>query len=173
MRSERTRTSLLVALFTALFVTVCTGCVHVGQPQRADRSAEGEEVTIGYGTQQKDNVTGSVVTVDAEDATKKRHVATVADLLKGRVAGVIVREAPGGGLLIRIRGRGSIRGSGEPLYVIDGMPIHAEPGGALRGINPYDIKSITVLKDAAAAAIYGSRGAHGVVLITTKIGTSD
>ena len=79
-------------------------------------------------------------------------------------------QAPGGGIAVRIRGASSFNGSNEPLYVLDGFPMTPGPGGALTGINPYDIASIDVLKDAASTAIYGSRGANGVILIETKRG---
>ncbi len=88
-------------------------------------------------------------------------------ILEGRVPGVEVRQTRDG-LVIRIRGETSLRGEGEPLYVIDGIPIQPGPGGALVGISPYDIESITVLKDVADLAMYGVRGANGVIVIKTK-----
>lgn len=88
--------------------------------------------------------------------------------LAGRVAGVIVTRTPDGGIAVRIRGGTSVYGSNEPLYVVDGMPIEPGPNGALTGINPNDIESIKVLKDPAETAMYGSRGANGVIVIRTK-----
>lgn len=85
-----------------------------------------------------------------------------------RFPGVVVTRAPDGGLSVRIRGTTSIHGSNEPLYVIDGMAIRPGPGGSLEGINPYDIESIEVLKDAASTTMYGMRGANGVIVIKTK-----
>ena len=85
-----------------------------------------------------------------------------------RFPGVVVTRTPDGGLAVRIRGTTSIHGSNEPLYVIDGVPIRPGPGGALAGINPYDIESIEVLKDPASTTMYGVRGANGVIVITTK-----
>ena len=91
----------------------------------------------------------------------------IEEILHGRIAGVEVFRVPGG-ISVRIRGRTSLRGSNEPLYVIDGVPIQPGPGGALMGINPYDIESIEVLKDAVSTTMYGVRGANGVVVIKTK-----
>ena len=88
--------------------------------------------------------------------------------LASRVSGVLVTRTPDGGIAIRIRGATSIMGSNEPLYVIDGLPIQAGPGGALTGINPHDIATIQVLKDVASTAFYGVRGANGVIVIKTK-----
>jgi TonB-dependent SusC/RagA subfamily outer membrane receptor len=92
---------------------------------------------------------------------------SIEEILKGRVAGVTVTESEGG-IAVRIRGSTSIYGSNEPLYVLDGIPITPGPGGALTGISPYDIESIKVLKDPAETALYGMRGANGVIVIKTK-----
>jgi TonB-dependent SusC/RagA subfamily outer membrane receptor len=89
-------------------------------------------------------------------------------VLAGRVAGVTVTRASDGGIAVRIRGASSIYGNSEPLYVLDGTPIQPGPNGSLTGINPYDIESITVLKDPADTALYGIRGANGVIVIKTK-----
>jgi TonB-linked SusC/RagA family outer membrane protein len=148
-----------------------------------------EIVVVGYGTQRREAITGSVATVNAEQA--KVGVQTNAnELLTARVAGVNVTAnngEPGGGAQIRVRGGTSISASNDPLYVIDGVPLQNESsvasgiaiGGSaalnrspLNSINPNDIASITVLKDASATAIYGSRGANGVVLIETKRGAA-
>jgi TonB-dependent SusC/RagA subfamily outer membrane receptor len=92
---------------------------------------------------------------------------SIEEILKGRVAGVTVTETDGG-ITVRVRGATSIYGSNEPLYVLDGIPITPGPGGALTGISPYDIESIKVLKDPAETALYGMRGANGVIVIKTK-----
>jgi TonB-dependent SusC/RagA subfamily outer membrane receptor len=89
-------------------------------------------------------------------------------VLQGRIAGVTVSRAADGGIAVRIRGAASIYGNSEPLYVLDGMPIQPGPNGSLTGINPSDIESIKVLKDAADTAMYGVRGANGVIVIKTK-----
>jgi len=86
----------------------------------------------------------------------------------GRFPGVDVRRTADGGIAVRIRGATSIRGSNEPLYVVDGIPIQPGPNGSLTGINPHDIATIQVLKDPAETAMYGMRGANGVIVITTK-----
>jgi TonB-dependent SusC/RagA subfamily outer membrane receptor len=94
--------------------------------------------------------------------------ARIEELLRGRFAGVEVIPLPGGGMSVRIRGASSA--SSEPLYVLDGTPVQPEPGGALRWLSPNDVAKIEVLKDIGATAFYGSRGANGVILITTKGG---
>ncbi len=149
-----------------------------------------EIVVTGYGSQRRVEITGSVASVNADEANV--GVVTNADqLIQGRVAGVNITQnngEPGGGVQIRIRGGTSISASNEPLYVVDGVALSGQAteasgegiGGEaslarnpLNLINPSDIESITVLKDAAAAAIYGARGANGVVLIETKQGQRD
>ncbi|GAA4300112.1 TonB-dependent receptor [Compostibacter hankyongensis] len=130
-------------------------------------SALDQLVVVGYGTQERKDLTGSVSSIGEKDFVK--GVATDAlQLISGKAAGVDVSQAnaePGGNLNVRIRGVGSINSSNGVLFVIDGLP-----GGSTANINPSDIKSIEVLKDASAAAIYGTRAANGVVLITTKKG---
>ena len=104
--------------------------------------------------------------VTAEDIERSPG-QSIEDILKDRVAGVTVTQGQGG-LVVRIRGVSSFYGNNEPLYVLDDVPITPGPGGVLRGINPYDIESINVLKDPADTALYGVRGANGVILIKTK-----
>ena len=126
-----------------------------------------ETVVVGYGTVKKANVVGSIAKV-SEDVFKDRPVARIEQALQGQMAGVSVRNStgePGGDITINVRGAASINGASTPLYVVDGVPIDN-----LSGINPGDIASIEVLKDAASASIYGSRGSNGVVLVTTKKG---
>lgn len=107
---------------------------------------------------------GTRVTAEDIERTPGRPIEEV---LTRRFAGVVVTRTPGG-IAVRIRGTTSIHGSTAPLYVIDGVPIQPGPGGALAGINPYDIDSIEVLKDAASTTMYGMRGANGVIVIKTK-----
>jgi TonB-linked SusC/RagA family outer membrane protein len=132
----------------------------------------GEEiVVIGYGTQQKKNVSGSISSVSSDDL-EEAPVSRVDDALQGRVSGVRVTSssgAPGASASVRIRGTTSINNS-QPLYIVDGVPVD---NGGIGYLNPSDIKSIEVLKDAASAAIYGTRAASGVVLVTTKDGGRD
>jgi TonB-linked SusC/RagA family outer membrane protein len=135
-------------------------------------------VSVGYGTQRRQDVTGSVASVRVEDVPVA-VTANVGQMLEGRVAGAQVTQnngAPGGGLSIRIRGTNSITANSEPLYVIDGVPAivgtqSSDPyQNPLASLNPADIENIEILKDASSTAIYGARGAAGVVLITTKRG---
>lgn len=127
-----------------------------------------EMVVVGYGSVKKRNVLGAVSKVNNDDLARL-PVASVAQALQGRAAGVQVTQntgAPGEGVSVRIRGAGSINSGNDPLYIVDGIPTN----DALKLLSPGDIENITVLKDASAAAIYGSRANNGVVLITTKKG---
>ena len=132
-----------------------------------------EVVLVGYGAVKKKDATGSVTQVTTKDFNKGANV-TAESLLNGRVAGVTINQsgAPGSGSEIRIRGGSSLLASNDPLIVIDGLPVSNSTGeGAtsiLSSINPNDIESFTVLKDASATAIYGSRASNGVIIITTK-----
>lgn len=132
-------------------------------------------VQVGYGTVKKKDATGSVTTIGAKDFNKGSNV-TAENLLNGRVAGLTINTsgAPGSGSQIRIRGGSSLFASNDPLIVIDGLPIdNTTNTGAtsiLSSLNPNDIESFTVLKDASATAIYGSRASNGVIIITTKKG---
>ncbi|MCF0052396.1 TonB-dependent receptor [Dyadobacter sp. LJ53] len=145
-----------------------------------------EVVVIGYGEQKRKDITGSIASVPLE--IKSQPVASVERLLQGSVAGAVVTQTsgqPGGGVSVQIRGNNSITAGSDPLYVIDGFPINNDYSLADAGvtdgskINPLsslstaDVESIDVLKDASATAIYGSRGANGVVIITTKSGSKD
>lgn len=132
-------------------------------------------VVIGYGTVKKEDVTGALLSVNSKDFNKGA-IASPQQLLAGKVAGVAITNSgdPGGGSTIRIRGESSLKGSNDPLIVIDGVPLDNEQISGERNnlnvINPNDIESMTVLKDASATAIYGNRASAGVILITTKKG---
>ena len=144
-----------------------------------------EVVVVGYGTMKKRDLTGAVSSVKGTDLAVA-GVASAAHMLAGKAAGLYVRQnsaQPGGGLDILIRGAGSVNASNEPLYIVDGFPIakldqqkgengRMDPGtqGVLNFLNPNDVESIEVLKDASATAIYGARAANGVVIVTTKRG---
>lgn len=152
-------------------------------------SGLGEVVVIGYGTVKKSDVTGSVVSLKAKDLTPGANV-NVEQTLLGRASGVQVYQKsgePGSAMSVKIRGASSITAGNDPLYVIDGMPVNnlspvsgsgagfvavPNPRNPLNSLNPSDIESIEILKDASATAIYGSRGSNGVVMITTKKGSS-
>jgi TonB-linked SusC/RagA family outer membrane protein len=136
-----------------------------------DNKALAEVVVVGYGTQKKSDVTGSIASIN-DKALKEVPTSNMVSALQGRVAGLEIQRTgstPGSGNQIRIRGERSINGSNDPLVVLDGIPFE---GGNLNDINPNDIASVDVLKDASATAIYGSRGANGVILVTTKRGKS-
>ena len=156
-----------------------------------DIAALGEVVVVGYGTQEQTEITGSVGSVSAADIANL-SVSSFQEALQGQLAGIEIRQtsgAPGSSPQVRVRGTNSITAGTGPLYVIDGLPISSDPniqGGISRrrasfqppsqnplaALNPRDIESIDVLKDASASAIYGSRGSNGVVIVTTKKGTS-
>ncbi|MBT9395254.1 SusC/RagA family TonB-linked outer membrane protein [Hymenobacter sp. NST-14] len=155
-----------------------------------DAQALNEVVVVGYGTAKKSDVTGAVTTLTPKEFNKGTFTSPD-QLIQGRVSGVQVSSnsgQPGGPATIRIRGNSAVTGSGQPLYVVDGVPLDgrtARPGLVAAGdfgagadsnplnfLNPDDVESVTVLKDASATAIYGSRAAYGVVLITTKKGLS-
>ncbi len=128
-------------------------------------------VVVAYGTAKKESVTGAVATVKAE-AIEQRPISSVTNVLEGTVTGVMVNSTygePGSDATIRIRGVGSVNGDNSPLYIIDGVPF----GGNVSDLNPQDIESLTVLKDATSAALYGNRASNGVIMITTKKGKSD
>ncbi|RDV15643.1 TonB-dependent receptor [Pontibacter diazotrophicus] len=149
----------------------------------SSRSIE-EVVVVGYGTQTREELTGSIASVTAE-ALEDIPVVSVDQALQGRAAGVQVTQnsgTPGSGIAVRVRGAASIGAGNEPLYVVDGVPINTgnysaigtggQQTNALADLNPNDIASMEILKDAASAAIYGSRASNGVVLITTKRGAN-
>ena len=169
--------------------------IAVGTRTRIDIELESDEaqieevVVVGYGTLRKSDVTGAVTSVKI-DKNEAAQVASFDKLLQGHAAGVQVttgNAAPGGAVSVKIRGTSSFNGTGEPLYVVDGIILNPssqdvknplgstgqEAQNALASISPQDIASMEILKDASATAIYGSMGANGVVLITTKQGTSD
>ncbi len=143
-----------------------------------DATVLNDVVVIGYGTVKKSDLTGSVVSVEADQLTKGLATSP-ADLLQGKTPGVVITNkggAPGAGSTIRVRGGSSLSASNDPLIVIDGLPISSTgisgQSDVLSTINPNDIESFSILKDASATAIYGSRASNGVIVITTKKGTS-
>ncbi|MFD1872621.1 SusC/RagA family TonB-linked outer membrane protein [Hymenobacter bucti] len=184
-----TATSLTVSFvgYARQTVTI-TGKNAVTITMKDDAQALGDVVVVGYGTARKQDVTGAVAVLGEKEFN--RGTFTSPDqLIQGRTSGVQVTNSsgqPGGAATIKIRGNSAVTGSGQPLYVVDGVPLDgrsARPGlvastdvgtGAdsnpLNFLNPDDVESVTVLKDASATAIYGSRAAYGVVLITTKKG---
>ena len=160
--------------FTTLEVTVGTNTtINVALDQ--DTETLDEIVLIGYGTTTIKDATGAVAAITEKDFNQG-NIVSAANLITGRVAGVsIVSDgSPGGGAAIRIRGGSSLGASNDPLIVIDGMPISNSGAGGSRGIlasiNPNDIESFSILKDASSTAIYGSRASNGVIIISTKKG---
>lgn len=161
-----------------------------------DSKALDEVVVVGYGTVKKSDLTGAVSSLKADQLNPGVN-ASIDQMMQGRASGVQITQSssePGGGMSIRIRGSSSINASNEPLYVVDGFPIDNSPNlsagdattfsqvntgtnnspkNPLNSINPADIQSIEILKDASATAIYGSRGANGVILVTTKKGSGE
>ncbi len=138
---------------------------------QVDASLLDEVVVVGYGTQKKGEVTGAIETVTAEQLSIVQVASTI-DAIKGQIAGVDVQSTggrPGQTPTVRIRGRRSISASNDPLYVVDGIPL-IDGANSMADINPDDIASMQVLKDAAATAVYGSRGANGVILVSTNRG---
>ncbi|HSC37171.1 MAG TPA: SusC/RagA family TonB-linked outer membrane protein, partial [Chitinophagaceae bacterium] len=138
-----------------------------------------EVIVIGYGTQRKKDLTGSVATVSAKDF-QLGSITSPEQMIAGKVPGVSIISnsgQPGSGSTIRIRGGSSLSASNDPLIVIDGVPLDYDPiagaGSALSFVNPNDVETFTVLKDASAAAIYGTRASNGVIIITTKKGRTD
>jgi len=148
-----------------------TGLTTVNVLMATDVEFLDEVVVVGYGTQKKSLVTGAIAKVEGDDLRKAADMR-VTQALQGKTAGVVITSnsgQPGDQISIRIRGTGT-NGDAEPLYIIDGLPMS---GSGTDFLNTNDVESIEVLKDAASAAIYGARGANGVVLITTKSGKTD
>ncbi len=164
------------AILVFSFIGFTTQEIPVGSRSVIDIALEediaslAEIVVVGYGTQSKRNVTGSVSSVDLEE-TEDLPTTNIAQAVRGRVAGVqfLDNGRPGQGGNVLIRGRTSITGGNSPLIIVDGIFFN----GNLADINPNDIESMEILKDASASAIYGSRAANGVILITSKKGTSE
>lgn len=153
---------VLIASVGGAAVAMVAACGQAAPP--AD-GPEPEEVAVGYGTVEKEEVTGAIRSISAREVAQER-VGNIEELLKGRVSGVHVKQVSGG-ISVRIRGTSSLTGTGEPLFIVDGMPVQQRSGRVLM-ISPYDIERIEVLKDVSSTSIYGSRGANGVIVITTK-----
>ncbi len=134
-------------------------------PGRQSPAPKDGEVSVGYGTESTQQVTGSIASLTPEETDGR--VTQVVQLLE-RVPGLTVMRLASGDVSLRIRGTRSLHGDNEPLLVIDGVPAQGPIGAALAGLSPRDIARIDVLKDAGSTAIYGVRGANGVILITTK-----
>jgi TonB-dependent SusC/RagA subfamily outer membrane receptor len=153
-------------VLATLALPLLVACATI-RPAEKENPSDDEMVDIGYGSVGEDNLTGSVDTEYGRDQPVV-HEMTLARML-AKIPGVMVTDLAGGGVSVRIRGTNSFLAGLEPLYVIDGMVVGS--GGGAFGINPSTIESVTVLKDAGSTAIYGSRGANGVILIKTKGGS--
>jgi TonB-dependent starch-binding outer membrane protein SusC len=170
MPSKGPRTRRAIALLGVAILPVVIGCnkgTRTADERPRPAEADSVQTQVGYGTQSKRDMATAVSSVDG-DAARRNTPTNMADMIEGRFPGVEVRRLSGGGVSIRIRGQRTLKGSDEPLFVIDGIPKGNADGGVLSDLDPRDIKSIEVLKDAGATAVYGSRGANGVILITTK-----
>jgi TonB-dependent SusC/RagA subfamily outer membrane receptor len=136
------------ALSMALVIGLATGCASHGKPSARTEPAKAPSVT-------------------SDDIDRSRG-QPIEEVLQSKVPGLIVTRTINGGIAVNIRGSQSFYGGTEPLYVIDGIPVNPGPGGALVGVNPYDIDTIKVLKDPSETALYGVRGANGVIVVTMK-----
>lgn len=159
--------------YTAKTVTVREGTINVSLAPDATATNLNEVVVVGYGTQKRSDITGSVASVSKERLSKL-PVNNVMQAIQGAVANVTVNQAssiPGDAPSVQVRGRSSINASSEPFIVVDGIPL-TKTDGSINDINPNDIESVEILKDPSAVAIYGVNGSNGVILITTKRGTT-
>jgi TonB-dependent SusC/RagA subfamily outer membrane receptor len=144
-----------VSLFGVLLVGLTVGCIGNVKPPVNDMPDPSPTRALA----------GTTITSEDLDQNPSQSIERA---LQGHIAGVVVTQNAEGGISVRIRGQTTINGNTEPLFIIDGLPIEAGPGGSLVGINPHDIASIEVLKDAASLAFYGVRAANGVIIIKTK-----
>ena len=167
------RTSTLIShLFPAIALVLLAGCTSTRPLDSSDST-----------TQDVGRISGGIAAIAGESAESENTVTradadrqpgtSIEQLLQGRVAGVEVVELPGGGFSVRIRGKNSIMGGTEPLYVVDGMQVMHNTRDGLSWLNIKDVEKIEVLKELSATSLYGVRGANGVVLITTKRGAGD
>ena len=148
-----------------LALALLPGCGAPGTSQEGPRSPD----PTGYGGQTEGQVTGAVTSVDPEAETTGTY-STMVELLRGRFSGLQISEGPSGDITVRIRGIQSINAQGNPLLVVDGVPVPAYSfSSALRMMDPRDVRRVQVLKDAGSTSTYGTRGAHGVILIRLKI----
>jgi len=157
---------LATALNTAMVAALAAACSSNSAPQNGPSA--GNVVSVGYGTQDARMVSGAVSSLTAEDV-RNSHYTRIEEMLEARVPGLQVIRRGGNDFSLRIRGATTIMGNTEPLVVLDGMPLQQGLlGMSLAAINPQDVQRIDVLRDAGAAAIYGSRAANGVIIITTR-----
>ena len=166
MYTRRTRVPFARLGVPATAVALMLAGCHSAPEAPSRPSPAPESVQVGYGAQEKRDVTAAVNSASGEQM-RRNSPRTVADMLVGRFPGVEVRQLSNGTTSIRIRGSRSFRASEEPLIVVDGIP-QASGNQVLTDLSPQDVHSIDVLKDAAATSVFGSRGANGVILIATR-----
>ncbi len=154
--------------YSALVLVVAAVAAGCGARSHQAAQPTPDTVQVGYGQQARKDVTSAITSVPGDSS---RSAISMEQLIEGKVAGVEVIRLANGKTSLRIRGQNTLVSSTEPLYVIDGTPVHADNfTDAVAGIEPQSVKRIEVLKDAASSAIYGSAGANGVIIITTKRG---
>jgi len=154
----------------AVVALVLAGGACASGPRHTE-AAVPDTVEVGYGHQARKDISSAITSLPADSRNDAVSI-DMEQLIQGHVAGVEVMHLPSGKISLRIRGASSINMSTEPLYVIDGTPVHADNfSDAVAGMSPQQVARIDILKDAAATAIYGSSGANGVVVITTKRGS--
>ena len=168
MTPQRPRRLQAVASVAVVLLAACHGASSSSAPHPARSAAKGganDSVEVGYGTASKRDVTGSISSVDGA-VTRQTTATSMADLLVGRVPGLEVRGSSSGGYSVRIRGDRSLNADGEPLFVVDGIPVAGTT--VMSDLDPREVRRVEVLKDAGSLAAYGSRGANGVILISLK-----
>ena len=166
-RTHRSAASICAAIVAVALTGSLAGCAGGRSSGAKPATSPSDSVEVGYGKQARRDVTGAISQVDG-DVARQTSATSLVEMLQGRVPGLDVRRLPNGSISVRIRGVRSLRGNGEPLYVVDDIIRDAGPNGGFPDLQPADIKSIEVLKDAGSLAAYGSRGANGVILITTR-----
>lgn len=163
----RTATVARLSVAASVALGVLAACHRGPSPAPALPAAGGgDSVQVGYGTQARRTATGSISAVDGA-VVRRGTVTSMADYLEGRVPGLEVRRLSGGAISLRVRGHRSLLANAEPLLVVDGIPVDGAAGATLADMDPRDVKRVEVLKDAGSLSAYGSRGANGVLLITT------
>ena len=146
------------------FIPACGGMATTPDAQPTPR----DQADRGYGVPPDEQIAGAVESLESEEESGG-HFATMVDMLRGRVAGLQTGEGPSGEITVRIRGDQSLYFNAEPLLVVDGVPVPPYSfSSTLRAMDPRDVRSIRVLKDTGSTSVYGTRGAHGVILITLK-----
>jgi TonB-dependent SusC/RagA subfamily outer membrane receptor len=160
--ARRSGTAVMLAALVA-----GAGCRSSGAALHPRTATSPDSVNIGYGRVARRGVTTAIASLDG-DVARRNSPMTIADMLEARFPGVEVRRLANGRFSVQIRGPHSVMANQEPLYVVDGIPQPFDSSDILSDLDPRDVKSIAVLKDAAAASLYGSRGANGVILITLK-----